>query len=49
MTNSLQNSALYRGLQMTIKHRRKFTREFKLEVLAEIAAGNSLAQSAREH
>ena len=34
---------------MTIKHRRKFTCEFKLEVLAEIAAGSSLAQSARDH
>jgi hypothetical protein len=25
---------------MTLKHHRKFTREFKLQVLAEIAAGN---------
>lgn len=34
---------------MTLKHRRKFTREFKLQVLAEIAAGKSVAQAAREH
>ena len=34
---------------MTLKYRRKFTREFKLQVLAEIAAGKSLAQAAREH
>lgn len=34
---------------MTLKHRRKFTREFKLQVLAEIAAGKSIAQTAREH
>jgi transposase len=34
---------------MTLKHRRKFTPEFKLQVLAEIAAGKSLAQAAREH
>src|SRR5215216_3197654 len=34
---------------MTLKHRRKFNREFKLQVLAEIAAGKSLAQVAREH
>jgi len=34
---------------MTLKHRRKFTREFKLQVLAEVAAGNSIAQAAREH
>jgi transposase len=34
---------------MTLKHRRKFTREFKLQVLAEIAAGKSIAQAAREH
>lgn len=34
---------------MTLKHRRKFTREFKLQVLAEIAAGKSLAQVARQH
>lgn len=34
---------------MTLKHRRKFTREFKLQVLAEIAAGKSVAQTAREH
>jgi transposase len=34
---------------MTLKHRRKFTREFKLQVLAEIAAGKSVAQAARQH
>jgi len=34
---------------MTLKHRRKFTPEFKLQVLAEIAAGKSIAQAAREH
>jgi transposase len=34
---------------MIFKHRRKFTREFKLQVLAEIAAGKSIAQVAREH
>lgn len=34
---------------MTLKHRRKFTREFKLQVLAQIAAGKSVAQAAREH
>src|SRR6185503_19707747 len=34
---------------MTLKNRRKFTREFKLQVLAEIAAGKSVAQTAREH
>lgn len=34
---------------MTLKHRRKFTREFKLQVMAEIAAGKSIAQAAREH
>src|SRR5262245_12078073 len=34
---------------MTLKHRRQFTREFKRQVLAEIAAGKSLAQAAREH
>lgn len=34
---------------MTLKHRRKFTREFKLQILAEIAAGKSVAQAAREH
>lgn len=34
---------------MTLKHRRKFTREFKLQVLAEIAAGKSIAQAARQH
>jgi len=34
---------------LTLKHRRKFTPEFKLQVLAEITAANSLAQAAREH
>jgi transposase len=34
---------------MTLKQRRRFTREFKLQVLAEITAGKSLAQAAREH
>ena len=34
---------------MTLNHRRQFTREFKLQVLAEITAGKSLAQAAREH
>jgi transposase len=34
---------------MTLKHRRQFTRQFKLQVLAEITAGKSLAQAAREH
>ena len=34
---------------MTLKQSRKFTPEFKLQVLAEIAAGKSLAQAAREH
>jgi len=34
---------------MTLKHRRKFTREFKLQVLAEITAGKSVAQAAREY
>lgn len=34
---------------MTLKQRRQFTREFKLRVLAEITAGKSLAQAAREH
>ena len=34
---------------MTLKHRRTFTRELKLQVLAEIAAGKSIAQAAREH
>jgi len=29
--------------------RRKFTREFKLQILNEIAAGKSIAQAAREH
>ena len=34
---------------MTLKHRRQFTREFKLQVLAEITAGKSLAQAGRKH
>jgi|SRR6185503_12698489 len=34
---------------MTLKNRRKFTPEFKLQVLAEITAGKSVAQAAREH
>ena len=34
---------------MTLKHRRQFTRDFKLQVLAQIAAGKSIAQAAREH
>ena len=33
---------------MTLKYRRKFTREFKLQVLHEITAGKSVAQAARE-
>ena len=34
---------------MSLKQRRKFTREFKLQVLAEISAGKSVAQAAREY
>jgi transposase len=34
---------------MSLKQRRKFTRDFKLQVLAEITAGKSVAQAAREH
>lgn len=34
---------------MTLKNRRKFTREFKLQVLTEITAGKAVAQAAREH
>jgi transposase-like protein len=34
---------------MTLNHHRKFTREFKLQVLAEIAAGKSVAQAAKKH
>ena len=34
---------------MTLKHRRKFTRELKLQALAEITAGKSVAQAAKEH
>lgn len=33
---------------MTLK-RRKFTREFKLQVIREIEAGKTIAQAAREH
>lgn len=33
---------------MTLK-RRKFTREFKLQVLREVEAGKSIAQAARHH
>ncbi|GAC1658502.1 MAG: transposase [Acidobacteriaceae bacterium] len=31
------------------KHRRQFTKEFKLHVIREVAAGKTLAQAAREH
>jgi transposase len=31
------------------KHRRQFTREFKLHVIRDIEAGKPLAQAAREH
>jgi transposase len=34
---------------MSLKQRRRFSREFKLQVLAEITAGKSVAQAAREH
>jgi transposase len=34
---------------MTLKQRRKFTREFKLQVIREIEAGKTIAQAAREH
>jgi transposase len=34
---------------MTRKHRSEFTREFKLQVLTEIAAGKSAAQASPEH
>lgn len=30
-------------------NRRRFTREFKLQILREIEAGKSIAQAAREH
>lgn len=33
---------------MTLK-RRKFTRDFKLQVIREIEAGKTIAQAAREH
>ncbi len=31
------------------KHRRQFTKEFKLQVIREVEAGKTLAQAAREH
>lgn len=31
------------------RNRRKFTKEFKLQVLNEIAAGKKISQAAREH
>ncbi len=31
------------------KHRRQFTREFKLQVIREVEAGKTLAQAAREY
>jgi transposase len=34
---------------MALKTRRQFSREFKLQVLREIAAGKKVAQAAREH
>ena len=34
---------------MSLKTRRKFSREFKLQVIREIEAGKSVAQAAREH
>lgn len=34
---------------MALKQRRKFTPEFKLQVIREIEAGKTLAQAAREH
>lgn len=34
---------------MSLKQRRKFTRDFKLQVIREIEAGKSIAQAAREH
>ena len=34
---------------MSLKQRRKFTKEFKLQVIREIEAGKSIAQAAREH
>lgn len=34
---------------MSIKTRRQFSREFKLQVIREIEAGKGVAQAAREH
>jgi transposase len=34
---------------MSLKQRRKFTREFKLQIIREIEAGKTIAQAAREH
>lgn len=34
---------------MSLKQRRKFSKEFKLQVIREIEAGKSIAQAAREH
>ncbi len=31
------------------RHRRQFTREFKLQVIREVEAGKTLVQAAREH
>jgi transposase len=31
------------------KHRRQFTKEFKLQVIGEVEAGKTLAQASREH
>ncbi len=32
-----------------IRHRRQFTKEFKLQVIREVEAGKALAHAAREH
>jgi transposase len=34
---------------MTLKQRRKFTRDFKLQVIREVEAGKTIAQAARKH
>lgn len=34
---------------MTLKHRRQFTREFKLQVQAEIIGGKSLASARMQY
>ena len=34
---------------MSIKSRRQFSREFKVQVIREIEAGKTLAQAAREY